>query len=55
MADTGKVQCACPDCTCKVEPEKAVKRAGKPYCGESCANGHRGGSGCGHAGCNCHG
>ncbi|MCC5809664.1 MAG: metallothionein [Ectothiorhodospiraceae bacterium] len=55
MTDANKVKCACADCKCMVTPDKAIKRAGKPYCGEPCANGHASGSGCGHTGCDCHG
>ncbi len=42
--------CACPDCPCTV-----ADAVSDPYCSEACANGHKAGDGCGHAGCACHG
>ena len=48
-------KCACSDCVCIVNVDKALKKNGKNYCSESCANGHPEGSGCGHTGCKCHG
>ena len=55
MSDADKVKCACPDCVCRVSPNEATQRDGRPYCGEACASGHSQGSGCGHKGCDCHG
>ncbi len=47
--------CACTDCTCKVSDDTAVKKDGKAYCSDACAQGHPDGKGCGHEGCECHG
>ena len=55
MSEVDRVKCACSDCVCVIPPEKAVKQAGKLYCGDSCAKGHTDGSGCGHVGCECKG
>lgn len=52
---TDKVKCACSDCVCMVQPDTAVKRDGGLFCSRSCAEHHKDGSGCGHAGCACHG
>ncbi len=49
------VKCACGDCVCVVKVDAGVKRDGRLYCSESCAEHHKDGSGCGHAGCACHG
>jgi len=50
-----RVKCACSDCVCVVDVEKGVKRDGRIYCGDPCADHHKDGSGCEHAGCTCHG
>ena len=50
-----QVKCACSDCVCIVSLDKGVKRDGHIYCGEPCADHHRTGAGCEHAGCTCHG
>jgi len=50
-----RVKCACADCVCVVEVEKGVKKDGKVYCSEACADHHNKGAGCEHAGCECHG
>jgi metallothionein len=55
MTTVNQMKCACPDCLCIVSLTDAVMHAGKPYCSEACANGHRDGSGnCAHNGCGCH-
>lgn len=51
--DVEMVKCACPDCVCVVD--KAVKRDGKAFCCDECADGHPDHAGCDHAGCACHG
>jgi metallothionein len=48
-------KCACSDCVCVVNVEKAIKKDGKNYCSEACSKGHPDGAGCGHTGCSCHG
>jgi metallothionein len=50
-----RVKCACSDCVCVVDVGKGVERDGKIYCGAECAEHHRTGAGCQHAGCTCHG
>ncbi|WP_250398303.1 metallothionein [Synechococcus sp. MU1651] len=39
-------QCACEPCGCVVSPQKAVKKEGKIYCSQSCADGHAGDDKC---------
>ncbi|MEB3280327.1 MAG: metallothionein [Lyngbya sp.] len=53
MTAVTQMKCACESCLCVVSLEKAIKKDGKPYCSEACANGHPKGSGCGHTGCTC--
>jgi len=53
MTTITQVKCACETCVCIVSLSDAIVKDGKYYCGEPCANKHTGGSGCGHAGCNC--
>lgn len=53
--DVSMVKCACADCVCVVAVDKAVKREGRLYCGDACADHHKDGAGCAHAGCSCHG
>lgn len=48
-------KCACNDCVCVIEVEKGIRRDGRVYCDAACADGHRDGAGCHHAGCTCHG
>ena len=48
-------KCACADCVCIVDVDKALKKNGRNYCSEACAIGHADGAGCGHSGCKCHG
>jgi metallothionein len=55
MANVTSEKCACADCVCKVSAETAVKKDGRNYCSDACANGHAAGAGCDHAGCACHG
>ena len=50
-----QVKCACADCVCIVGVDKGVKRDGRVYCNETCADHHKDGAGCHHAGCTCHG
>lgn len=49
------VKCACSDCVCVVDPSKGLERDGRIYCAEPCADHHKSGAGCQHAGCTCHG
>jgi hypothetical protein len=49
------VKCACPDCVCVVNVSGGIERNGHIYCSEACADHHANGTGCGHAGCGCHG
>jgi len=55
MVDVSQQKCACADCVCIVNMNDAVKKSGRNYCSEACAEGHPKGSGCDHAGCDCHG
>jgi hypothetical protein len=41
--------CSHPECTCQVDPQRAVNRDGKAFCSERCADGR----GCDHRGCDC--
>ncbi len=50
-----QVKCACSDCVCVVSVDEGVKRDGRIYCGEPCANHHKSAAGCVHVGCTCHG
>lgn len=49
------VKCACADCVCVVNVEAAVKRDQRLYCSDACADHHKDGAGCQHAGCACAG
>ena len=40
-------KCACTD--------QGLERDGRIYCGSTCADHHKSGAGCKHAGCVCHG
>ena len=55
MPTVTQQKCACNDCLCIVDIDDAVKKGDQNYCSDECANGHPGGAGCGHTGCNCHG
>ena len=55
MTDVSMVKCACADCVCVVKTVGAVEKEGRFYCSAECADHHKEGSGCHHAGCNCHG
>ncbi|MDE1465900.1 metallothionein [Spartinivicinus poritis] len=55
MTEIRSVKCACKDCVCVVEIDKAVKKESKYYCGDTCAEHHKQKSGCDHAGCECKG
>lgn len=55
MTDVTMVKCACADCVCVVKTEGAVEKDGRIYCSSECADHHKDGSGCNHAGCTCHG
>ena len=48
------VKCACSDCVCVVDAKKALQREGRIYCSDECADHHKSGGGCHHAGCTCH-
>jgi metallothionein len=53
MTNVNSMKCACESCLCVVSLSEAIEKNSKYYCGESCANGHTDGEGCGHQGCNC--
>ena len=53
--DGTMVTCACADCVCVVKTEAAVEKEGRLYFSPGCADHHKDGSGCRHAGCTCHG
>ncbi len=53
MSTVTTMKCACESCLCVIEIEKAIKKNGKNYCSQNCADGHPNGNGCGHAGCEC--
>ncbi|HYZ33261.1 MAG TPA: metallothionein [Crenalkalicoccus sp.] len=53
--DVSMVKCACADCVCVIPVDRAVRRDERLFCSDSCADHHRDGTGCGHAGCTCHG
>ena len=53
--DVTIVKCACDDCVCVVETKDAVKAEECLYCSPECAEHHKDGAGCHHAGCTCHG
>lgn len=55
MVNVTEQKCACSDCVCVVKIQDAVKKDGKSYCSQSCADGHSAGAGCDHAGCACKG
>ena len=50
-----RVKCACSDCVCIVEVSRGIQRDGRIYCSDACADHHRSGAGCQHAGSACHG
>jgi hypothetical protein len=54
-ATVERVKCACSDCICVVDLKKGIERDGRVYCSDACADHHKSGSGCQHAGCTCHG
>lgn len=49
------VKCACTDCVCIVPVAQAIKRESRMFCSDLCADHHRDGAGCHHAGCECRG
>ncbi len=53
MTTVNQMKCACGCCLCIVPLETAVKKDGKNYCCDACANGHPDGAGCCHTGCEC--
>ena len=55
MVEVTQQKCACADCVCIVSVNDAIKKDGRNYCSDACANGHTAGAGCEHAGCACHG
>ncbi len=50
-----QVKCACSDCVCVVDVEQGIKKDGRIYCCDECADHHTAGAGCNHAGCPCRG
>ncbi len=50
-----QVKCACSDCVRVVRGDKGVKRDGRIYCSDECADDHMNGARCRDAGCACHG
>jgi hypothetical protein len=54
-AEITMVKCACGDCVCVVKTDQAVTREERLYCSDACADHHKDGVGCQHAGCACHG
>lgn len=53
--DVTMVKCASADCACVVKTDGAFERDGRFYCSAECADHHKDGSGCHHAGCTCQG
>ncbi|HIK27158.1 MAG: metallothionein [Oscillatoriaceae bacterium SKW80] len=53
MTNVTQMKCACGPCLCIVSISDSVEKDGKYYCSDACANGHSGGKGCGHHGCEC--
>lgn len=49
------VKCAYSDCICVVDAKKGLQREGRIFCSAECADHHKSGAGCHHAGCTCHG
>uniref|UniRef100_A0ACD5GZ59 Metallothionein n=1 Tax=Desertifilum tharense IPPAS B-1220 TaxID=1781255 RepID=A0ACD5GZ59_9CYAN len=47
------MKCACESCLCVVSLEDAIKKDGKLYCCEACANYHTSGETCGQSACSC--
>lgn len=47
--------CACPDCTCIVTVEGAIKKDEALFCSDTCAKGHPEGGTCGCGSCECTG
>jgi metallothionein len=54
-ATVSMVKCACSDCICVVSVDKAIEKEGRIFCSDECADHHKAGTGCHHAGCTCHG
>jgi metallothionein len=50
-----QVKCACVDCVCVVPVAGAIRRDERLYCSAACADHHKDGAGCEHAGCTCAG
>jgi hypothetical protein len=46
-------QCACPGCKCIAEGESAIKRNGKTWCSDACADLHPNGTPCPSKNCHC--
>ena len=46
-------KCACPNCVCSADPQKALEHNGKLWCSEACAHLHPGGAPCPTKGCQC--
>ncbi|WP_114987749.1 metallothionein [Synechococcus sp. N19] len=49
---TTNLPCACEPCGCRVDPEAAIKKEGKIYFSQSCADGQAGDDQC-CSSCNC--
>jgi metallothionein len=45
----------CTDCICVFNAKQGLERDGRVYCSATCADHHKSGAGCKHAGCVCHG
>jgi len=53
MNATSDPQCACLECTCSVDPQNPIKRNGKLWCSDACADLHPNGAPCPHNDCHC--
>ena len=53
MANATLVKCDCDRCNCEISLEEAIKKDGKYYCCEACANGHKNDESCKMSGCSC--
>ncbi|MEL6439733.1 MAG: metallothionein [Cyanobacteria bacterium J06621_8] len=53
MTSVNLVKCECGRCSCEISLENAVKKAGKYYCCDACADGHINEQGCKMSGCGC--
>jgi len=53
MNATPDSQCACPECTCSVDVQNPIKRNGKLWCSDACADLHPNGLPCPDNNCHC--